>query len=293
MSNWSGTSKGNHFGYLIFIQAMRFFGLRSAYFILFFVALYYVLFSNTNKFILDYFRNTLKYSIFKSYISLYKNYYILGQTIIDKFAAMSGLGSKFLINYSGIEYLKEIDKNGTGAILLSAHIGNYEIASHHLKELKTPVNIIMYDGEQKAIKETLDNSGFKRSSNIIYIKEDLSHIFEIANKLLNKEIIIMHADRFQKDMKTFDTMVMGRMASLPLGPFQIISKFKNVPIAFVFGFKQGTFNYDLYTTSPFFSADLTLTEIVEKYTKAIEIKIEKYPLQWFNYFYFWKLNSKV
>lgn len=291
MAKWSGASKGNQFGYYIFIQAIRFLGLRSAYFILYFVAFYYLLFSNTNKFILDYFRNTLKYSPFKSYTSLYKNYYILGQTIIDKFAAMSGMSSKFSLNYNGLEYLKEIDKNGSGAILLSAHIGNYEIAGFYLNELKTPINIIMYDGEQNAIKETLQASGFKRDNHIIYIKNDMSHVFEIANKLINKEIIIIHADRFQHDMKTIEVEVLRRSASLPLGPFQIASKFKNTPIAFVFGFKRSTYKYDLYTTKPFLSADLTLNEIVDKYVHTVETMIEKYPLQWFNYFYFWRLEG--
>ena len=100
----------------------------------------------------------------------------------------------------------------------------------------------------------------------------------------------MHADRFRENMKTVESTIMNRKALLPLGPFQIVSKFKEKPVAFVFGFKSGTYSYDLYTSQPFYSKGLSIDELVEKYAKAIEEKIRKYPLHWFNFYYFWNKN---
>jgi predicted LPLAT superfamily acyltransferase len=287
MAQWSGASKGTSFGYQIFIFTMKVFGLRAGYFILYLVAFYYFLFSNTNGAMMDYFRLSLGYSYWKSQKSLYQNYYLLGQTILDRFAAMAGMASQFNINHHDTHYLKEIDDQGTGAMLLSAHIGNYEIAGYFLKKMKTPVNIVMYDGENKNIKEAVKKGGVERSVHVIFIKNDMSHIIEIANRMMNKEIIIMHGDRYKDGMKFIETELMSRKAKLPLGPFQIISKFPEVPVAFVYGFKTSAFDYDFYCSKPLYFNKNDISEIVKSYTESMEEKINKYPLQWFNYFYFW------
>ena len=109
MAQWKGQSKGTITGYKIFIFFIKKVGIGSAYFLLYFVSFYYFIFSvKGNKASFYYFRKRLKYSWFKSLISVYKNIYVFGQTLIDKVAISSGLKNKFTYNYNGRELLNKL-----------------------------------------------------------------------------------------------------------------------------------------------------------------------------------------
>ena len=55
--------------------------------------------------------------------------------------------------------------------MLSAHIGNWEIAGHLLQRLNTEMNIVMFDGKQQCIKEYMEPVNYRRSSKIISLKK--------------------------------------------------------------------------------------------------------------------------
>ena len=158
MSSWSGKSKGSVLGYKIFVFAIEKTGLRAAYFILRFVSFYYFLFSwKTSSCLFYYFRKRLHYGPVKSILRIYSNYYLLGQTLIDKIAVLAGYKTKFTFTIQGEEYLTQMVKANKGGILISAHIGNWELAGHVLRGIAAKVNIVMYEGEHTAIKKYMDS----------------------------------------------------------------------------------------------------------------------------------------
>src|SRR5580765_937950 len=109
MPSWQGKSRGNKFGYGIFVGVLKKFGVLPAYFLLRFVTLYYFCFSSkTSKFIFDYFHRRLGFSRFKSIFKIYTNYYLLGQTVIDKVVIMSGIPNRFSFDFDGEDYLRQM-----------------------------------------------------------------------------------------------------------------------------------------------------------------------------------------
>ena len=150
---------------------------------------------------------------------------------------MSGIKNKFSFDFDGEENLRKIAALKKGGILLSAHIGNWDVAGHLFKRLETPINIVLYDGEHEQIKEYLEGVTGKKSVNIIVIKNDLSHIYAISDAFNKNELVCMHADRFIEGNKTLTTDFLGEKARFPMGPFLLASKFK-VPVSFVFAVKE-------------------------------------------------------
>ena len=51
---------------------------------------------------------------------------------------MSGIKNKFSFDFDGEENLRKIAALQKGGILLSAHIGNWDVAGHLFKALETP-----------------------------------------------------------------------------------------------------------------------------------------------------------
>ncbi len=63
-----------------------------------------------------------------AYRNIYKNYYWFGQTIIDRVVLTSGIKNSFRFEFEGEENLRAMVNLKKGGLLLSAHIGNWEIA---------------------------------------------------------------------------------------------------------------------------------------------------------------------
>src|SRR5882757_8996253 len=157
MLRWKGKSKGTPLGYRIFVFVCRHLGLLPAYGLLRIVAFYYFIFSpSSSKAIYRYFRHRQHFGSLLSVAKIYKNYYRLGQTLIDKMVAFAGLQNRFTFHFDGVENLRQIVSRGKGGILLSAHVGNWEMAGHHLEHLNSKINIVMFDGEHEKIKNYLN-----------------------------------------------------------------------------------------------------------------------------------------
>jgi predicted LPLAT superfamily acyltransferase len=291
MPSWQGKSRGNKTGFRIFVWVLKHAGLIPAYLLLRFVALYFFVFSG-KAFGYQYyfFRRRLGLSSWKSFFCIYKNYYWFGQTILDKVVLMSGIKHPFRFDFDGEEYLREMVSMNKGGLLLSAHVGNWEIAGHLLQRLGTDMHIVMYDGEHQQIKEYLESITEKYSAHIILIKEDLSHIYAIQEALSKNAFVCMHADRFLEGNKTITGNLLNQPARFPAGPFLLGRTFQ-VPVSYVFAMKDRAFDYHFYASPPkFYSGpkETAITEMLKDYIEVMEKTIRRYPLQWYNYYDFWK-----
>ncbi|WKL46794.1 lipid A biosynthesis acyltransferase [Flavobacterium pectinovorum] len=294
MSQWDGKSKGTVLGYKIFVFLIQKAGVKSAYVLLYFVASYYFLFlKKSNRAISYYFKERLKYSNFKSKKMVFKSYYTFGQTIIDKISISAGMRNKFSYEFDGIEILKNLLAEKKGGVLISAHIGNFEIAEHFLGDIDIDfqINLVTTDLEHSAIKNYLESVTQKPTVKFIIIRDDLSHIFEINAALANNELVCFTGDRYFEGTKSLSEKILGEEANFPAGPFLIASRLK-VPVVFVYVMKEPNLHYHLYAREAVVK-HRDEKALLKSYIESVESMLQKYPLQWFNYFDFWnQLKSK-
>ncbi|HNP68433.1 MAG TPA: lipid A biosynthesis acyltransferase [Aequorivita sp.] len=289
---WEGKSKGTVLGYKIFIFFIRKLGVRAAYGLLYFVALYYVFFAGkSTRSIYYYFRKRLKYARIKSFFSIYKSYYVFGKTIIDKAAISSGLKNRFTHECDGVENIIDLLDKKQGGIMISAHVGNFEIAEFFFEEIDTrsQISLVTTDAEHKNIKEYMEKVTMRSNVKFILVKDDMSHIFEINNALSNGELVCFTGDRYMKGQKLLTESLMGKEANFPAGPFLLASRL-NVPVLFVYVMKETNKHYHLYARQ----AEVKNRDaegLLKKYTESVEWMLKKYPLQWFNYFDFWETDD--
>ncbi|MEI7726319.1 MAG: lipid A biosynthesis acyltransferase [Bacteroidota bacterium] len=294
MSSWEGKTRGGVLGYKIFVWTLKYLGLRFAYFLLSFVVIYFVAASGKAFMaIFHFYLEVMKYSRVKAFLSIYRNYYMFGQILLDKIVMLAGFQQKFTFDFEGEEYLRQMHDGG---LLVSAHVGNWEIAGQLLNRLEKRINIILFDAEHQQIKGYLSDVMNTRNVNFIVIRDDFSHLVEIRQALANKEIVAMHGDRYIEGNKTVMLNFMGKPAAFPIGPVNMAAKFK-VPVSFVFAVKETSSHYHFYATplhQVAFTTNLKQREehfrsALEIYTRKFEEILRKYPLQWFNYYDFWKL----
>lgn len=288
MASWQGKSQASVTGYQIFGFFIKRLGVRAAYFILLFVAGYYFLCSpRSSAAILSFYRR-LHFPALKAYRLLYASYFRFGQTLIDKFAVLAGRRDAFTFAFDGSEHLQTIVAGGQGGILLSAHAGNWEAAAQLLGRLQTPVNLVMYDGEDAPIKQYLQASASKKFD-VIFIKDDLSHIFKINAALGENELVCLLADRFLPGAPTLTAAFLGAPARFPEGPFLLALKFR-VPVTFVYAFKETATHYQLSATPGRRYNQRqgdSVPTVAAEFVASLEAKVRRYPTQWFNYYDFW------
>ena len=175
--------------------------------------------------------------------------------------------------------------------MISAHVGNFEIAEYFFEEIDTrsQISLVTTDAEHQNIKEYMEKVTIRSKVKFILVKEDMSHIFEINNALSNGELVCFTGDRYMKGQKVLTESLMGKDANFPAGPFLLASRL-NVPVLFVYVMKETNKHYHLYSRR----AEVKNRDaqgLLKKYTESVEWMLKKYPLQWFNYYDFWETDD--
>lgn len=283
---WDGKSKGTPLGYQIFIFIIRNLGVKFAYFMLYPVVSYYRLFYwETNK-ALNQYKNQLASQGVHG-VSKFQIYLNFAKVLVDKFAVKAGASAQYSFSKDGVENLKALANSNQGAILISGHVGNWELGAHEFKELEAKINIVMYDEDHEFLKKKMEQLYGRMPYKVIAIKDSFAHIYAIHEALDRGEIICLHGDRFRKEARSMKGSFLGAEALFPQGPFIVAEKFK-APVVFVYGFLEKNFHYGLSCTKP--EQGLSKEAFFELYLKSFEDKVKKYPNQWYNFYPFWEKN---
>lgn len=286
MASWTGKSKGNVLGYKIVVFFLRVFGLSNTYFLLKIISFYYYLFAGEpKKHILDFYQTRLGYSKQKARQLCRTNFYLLSQSILDKMALAMGLGKELFYKQKGEDELIRMATSGRGGFVISAHLGNWDIAGNLLQNLNVPLNVVMYENEKEKLNNYLQRIGSKPNFNIISIKEDMSHLVKIYQHYKKKELVCINADRYLEGSKTIAADFLGSKAHFPEGPFSIVNILK-ADYSFVFAVKKSKLGYEFSATKPC-TGDGHIQQILENYVHALEEKVKQFPEQWFNYYDFY------
>ncbi|MEO2061605.1 MAG: lipid A biosynthesis acyltransferase [Christiangramia sp.] len=288
MANWKGKSRGTLIGFKIYVLIIRNFGLYSAYFVLLFVAAYFIVFSfHSTKSTYYLFRKRLNYGRFHSAFKVYHSYFTFGRIQLDRVAITSGLKDRYTFEFDGVENIEALLKKGRGGILLTAHIGNFNLAKHFFEERHSDavVNLVITDFEHRKIKNYLESVTGRSEVKIIVLKDDLSHVFYMKEALANNELLVFAADRFLDRSKTFEADFMGENVQFPQGPFKLAAR-NQIPVLFVHLMREKNFHYHFYAR-PYKPEKYTAREILKSYLEDLEKMVKKYPHQWYNYYDYW------
>lgn len=289
MSEWKGKTRGGIHGYKIFVFLIKHLGLNAAYFLLIFVSAYFLVAApKASRAIYAYLRKIQHFNSLKAVIGIYRTYFVFGQTLIDKVAIGSGLRSKFHYKFDGRKNLKHLAREG--GIILSAHLGNWEVAGFLLGDKNIKTNILMFQAEHERIQNFLKGVITEYQINVIAIQDDLSHIFQLNQVLMNKETVCIHGDRYLDGSRIVKKNLMGQEAYFPIGPFRIATTLR-FPSTFAFAFREKNRTYQLFA-SPVQEPNQEPEVLLDFYIELLESKMKKYPYQWFNFYDFWNFKEE-
>lgn len=293
---WDGQTKANPLGIRIFMFLISNVGVIPAYILLCFISGYYTLFRNwSHKKVIKAYRSKLglKTNIFH----IYKHNFSFGLNMIDRFAHIAGKKSPFKFLCIGEEYFNEALSKNKGLILLSAHIGNQEIAGDVLSEHInfTKINFLMLDNETKEIKKIFSRVTNNRLVNIIPTNSDgMDMMIKVKKALDNNEIVCMLGDRVMGKEPNIELEFLGKKAKFPTSPFNV-AVLTGSPIITAATVKTGTYkytqkvyNYISFENIPRNQRQEHIIKAMKQYVLILEDMVKTNPYSWFNFYDYWE-----
>jgi Kdo2-lipid IVA lauroyltransferase/acyltransferase len=194
---------------------------------------------------------------------------------------------------AGGEYLDAALAEGRGAILISPHLGNWELGGLGLAEMGYTINVLTFREPDERVNDLREKVRGDRGIRFIYVdREDTSPlaIIEAVNVLRRNEILCLLGDR-DGSSHTASMEFMGRPADIPLGA-AYLSLASGAPVFPVFVPLEGK-RYSTVMEEPvcFTGGHGAHKEAIksgmEKILRVFERYVRAYPDQWYNFYDYW------
>lgn len=184
----------------------------------------------------------------------------------------------------GKENLENALTIGKGAILLTAHIGNFELGGMALSMLGYPIMAIALDHKNSKINDFFKQRRVNKGMEVVSLGASVKHCFRGLRD--NKFVAILGDRDFSNSSYPLD--LLGRKKNIPRGP-AVLALSTGSPIVPVFVIRQGLGHFTIECLPPVgITKETSEIEIMKKCTKIIEEQIYKKPTQWLMFREFWK-----
>jgi predicted LPLAT superfamily acyltransferase len=292
---WEGVTGGHTLGQKALKVTFSLVNVRVGYVIMAVVIPFYMLFRQKGyRSIYRYFRDRQSYAPLKSFRKTYRNHYLFGQMLLDRFAVYAGQKDVFRVeNPDNDVFLPMLDAPG-GFIIAGSHVGNPELCGYLLKQKKKRINCLIYGNEAKEVQKNRSEILEGNHVRMIPVTDDLSHIFLISEALSDGEIVYMPSDRTFGSDKSVECDFLKGKADFPVGAFVLAWQFR-VPVLALFVLKISTSCYRIHVVPvepPPVEGSRSKREQINEMTRAFVHELERivrmYPEQWFNFYNFWK-----
>lgn len=199
-----------------------------------------------------------------------------------------------LETFRGYEHLQKCLAEGKGAILLTAHIGNWEMGAFLLSLLEHPVNILYFQDQEPRMERI--RSRIRTAANVkeLNIGGSAFSTIEVLRALRNNELVGIQGDRLYGDVGV-EVNFFGKPALFPRGAV-MIALLAGCPIIPSFILQGSAAKYHFILEEPLYmektgNRQHDLKVNLDKVVKVLEKYILNYLDQWYCFASIWKENQ--
>lgn len=179
---------------------------------------------------------------------------------------------------------------GRGVIVLTAHLGNWEMAGRLLTLSGVPVNIAMRVETDNPAERWLRRLREQGSVRVLDMGGDVTTVLALRAALARNEILAMQGDRATggHDIRV---EMFGASLEVPAGPF-LLAYSCRVPLIPAFVLHDGWWRWRCECSGPVEfprtgNRESDLASGAAEYGRQLERMIRRYPEQWFNFYDVW------
>jgi len=222
------------------------------------------------------------------------------QSGLDKLSAWVGDFDHKRIHFPNRVMFKTLLDSGKGALLIGSHLGNLEMTRALASiEQRAVVNAVVYTEHAQKFNQILHQANADFSVNLIQVSHfgpDTAIMFK--DKIDRGEFIVIVGDRTPpaENGRVTQADFLGSPASFAQGPW-ILASLLDCPVYLFFCLRADD-DYHIHLES--FAARIELPrqmrkERLQTYIQQYASRLEAYcliaPLQWFNFYNFWRQEA--
>ena len=184
---------------------------------------------------------------------------------------------------------------GKGVLLLTAHLGNWEVGGLMLAQVNQPIHVVLvpdiFPGVERERRRLHARCG------VTEIRVDHSFVptLSVLRALGENEIVAMQGDR-DFDNTGIAVPFFGREAFFPRGPLRVAMASGAVVLpAFIVGLPDGRYRAIVEEPLPIVTdgdRDAALRRNLLAYVALLEQYVRRYPEQWYCFYPFWDDPSR-
>ncbi|MEH6626331.1 MAG: lipid A biosynthesis acyltransferase [Motiliproteus sp.] len=305
-THWSKASEtGTILGMRILLLVHRFFGRRGFRFLLFPLILYYYLSQpvarDSSK---QYLQLLLPYISpeKRTELSSFRHFMMFGEVLLDKFLAWMGrIGKNDIVLETASEFA-QLGKDGKGGVIVVSHLGNTEICGALAQSLPNiRLTALVYTLHSEKFNTLVDKVNKNSQIEMMQVTEiSPATAMILSERVAAGEYIVIAGDRTPVTGQSRISLVrfLGKLAPMPQGAF-ILAGLLKCPVYLMFCLKAKS-KYHIYlerfSGRIEFSRKLreqAINTAVQQYAERLEYYCIKAPLQWFNFFPYWRDSVEV
>lgn len=238
------------------------------------------------------FPNKSEKEINRMMFNLFRNF---AKYLVD-FFRFSKLDREYIKKYIRLEnmgYLDEAIKRGKGGIILSAHLGNWELGAVVIALLGYPLWAVVLPHKHKKVDDFFNYQRQIKGVNVIPLGKAVRQCLKV---LRGNKILALVGDRdFSEKGQVLD--LFGKRTFFPEGTAVFALKTGTLIVpGFMIRNENDTFTLRFEKPMDFSrqNGDYTKEDIkavISEYKKVIEDYIRRYPEQWYMFRRFWVENT--
>jgi KDO2-lipid IV(A) lauroyltransferase len=195
----------------------------------------------------------------------------------------------------GYSRIVEGREKGDGVLLLTAHLGNWEVGGLMLAEMREPVHVVLVPDIFPAVERARQALHERAGIQEIRVDRSLAPTLAVLRALRENAIVAMQGDR---DFSNTGIAIpfFGREAFFPRGPFLVaMATLATVLPAFIVRMPDG--RYRAIVEAPLEierngDRETALRVNVGRYVEILERYVAENPEQWYCFYPFWDDPSR-
>ncbi|MGH0033321.1 MAG: hypothetical protein ACQGVC_26325 [Myxococcota bacterium] len=239
----------------------------------------------------------------------YRHLVEFSTSIFDRMCVWAGQDDDITLLHDGAGHFAHLpDAEGaranrlgkSGALIVGAHLGTFDMMRSICLEAEVPVRVVMYGDNAETINRFFAglNPGFQLD--LIHIKPGAHNAtLEIRQAVERGDFVVIMGDRVPLAGEGAETVrFLGGEARFPKGPFTLAALI-GCPLMMALAVRVGTATYrvesrPLYAGGrvPRAGRDAVVRDMTLAYASTLEDACRRHPYQWFNFFDFWETKRE-
>jgi phosphatidylinositol dimannoside acyltransferase len=191
----------------------------------------------------------------------------------------------------GHDPLREALHEGRGAVVVTGHFGNWDIAAKTLREYDRPINIVMAQEINATTQEYVRAAREQAGVRVIYSDSSVFSSLNMIRALRQNELVAIQLDRMLGPGGARPVPFFGTPARFPSGPF-VLARLSGAPVIPVFIPRVGVRHYAIrvghrHTLTREARDGHSLDRIMGEVVAEFEAMVREFPTQWFQFVPFW------